>query len=186
MSTELWRTHNPGGSKRVVVTKELPGNRWLQLLEAADCRLDICTSDQICSVADIAGAIGDRCDGAIGQLTERWTTAIRSTEGPGRYRRTATTRWVSTTSRCPRDSRGAAGGQHARRDHRDDGRNGRGPYLRQPAAASWSRNSSCARGSTRAVLPTCSGKLSAAGGRRDRSGSDCGPPTRGDGRGTTR
>ena len=36
-----WRIVNPGGSRRVVVTKELPGDRWLQLLTAAECRVEI-------------------------------------------------------------------------------------------------------------------------------------------------
>ena len=32
-----WTVHNPGGSRRVIVTKELPGTRWLDILTAADC-----------------------------------------------------------------------------------------------------------------------------------------------------
>jgi hypothetical protein len=38
----LWRVlhqvHHEGGSKRVIVTKNLPGERWLDILKAADCR----------------------------------------------------------------------------------------------------------------------------------------------------
>lgn len=71
-SDKKWKVHNPGGSKRVIVTKELPGTRWLEILEAAGCRVEICTSDDVLSVADIIAGIGDRCDGAIGQLTEDW------------------------------------------------------------------------------------------------------------------
>jgi hydroxypyruvate reductase 1 len=63
---------NPDGSKRVIVTKELPGPRWLEILKAADCRVEICTSPDILSIADIKAAMGDKCDGAIGQLTEDW------------------------------------------------------------------------------------------------------------------
>ena len=33
--------HNAGGSKRVVVTKDLPGERWLDILAAADCRIEV-------------------------------------------------------------------------------------------------------------------------------------------------
>lgn len=76
MSSEAWRTHNPNGTKRVVVTKELPGERWLNLLTAADCRVEIGTSDEICTVAEIRAAIGDRCDGVIGQLTEKWANEL--------------------------------------------------------------------------------------------------------------
>ncbi len=67
-----WRTENPSGSLRVLVTKELPGDRWLNLLRSADCRIEICTSSRFLDVADIQTAIGTHCDGAIGQLTEEW------------------------------------------------------------------------------------------------------------------
>ncbi|MBW2078635.1 MAG: D-glycerate dehydrogenase [Deltaproteobacteria bacterium] len=72
MSEKTWKIHNPSGSRRVVVTKELPGERWLEILAQADCRVEICTSTDILSAAEIEEAIGDRCDGAIGQLTEEW------------------------------------------------------------------------------------------------------------------
>ncbi|MEZ4728290.1 MAG: NAD(P)-dependent oxidoreductase [Caldilineaceae bacterium] len=72
MSAKEWQTHNPAGSKRVVVTKTLPGQRWLNVLTAADCRVEVCTSPAILSVDEIKAAIGDRCDGVIGQLTEDW------------------------------------------------------------------------------------------------------------------
>ena len=32
MSSQEWRTVNQSGSKRVIVTKELPGPRWLEIL----------------------------------------------------------------------------------------------------------------------------------------------------------
>lgn len=72
MSAKEWRTHNLSGNKRVVVTKELPGNRWLETLARAGCRVEICTSPDILSTGEIKAAIGTRCDGAIGQLTETW------------------------------------------------------------------------------------------------------------------
>jgi len=65
--------HNAGGKHRVVVTKNLPGDRWLQLLTAADCRVEVCTHpDTILSNAQVKALIGTQCDGAIGQLTEDW------------------------------------------------------------------------------------------------------------------
>jgi glycerate dehydrogenase len=67
-----WATHNPSGNKRVVVTKVLPGNRWLETLTRADCRVEVCQSTDILTVREIKTAMGDRCDGAIGQLTESW------------------------------------------------------------------------------------------------------------------
>ena len=72
MDSKKWRVFNPEGHQRVVVTKELPGQRWLNILSRADCRIEICTSDEVLSTADIKTAFGTRCDGAIGQLTEQW------------------------------------------------------------------------------------------------------------------
>jgi len=72
MGTQKWRTINPSGSKRVLVTKELPGQRWLEILTAADCRVDIATSTDVLRVDDIKTGLGTQCDGAIGQLTEDW------------------------------------------------------------------------------------------------------------------
>lgn len=72
MSNKEWRTHNPPGAHRVIVTKELPGKRWLEILGRADCRVEICTSTDILSAEEIKTVIGDRCAGAIGQLTETW------------------------------------------------------------------------------------------------------------------
>lgn len=63
--------HNEAGSHRVLVTKPLPGDRWLQLLTAAGARVEVCTaSDTILSIPQIKALIGDKCDGVIGQLTE--------------------------------------------------------------------------------------------------------------------
>eukprot|EP00892_Ulva_mutabilis_P010139 jgi/Ulvmu1/7498/UM037_0042.1 len=65
--------HNESGNKRVVVTKDLPGTRWLEVLTASNCRVEVCTSPEtILDVPTIQKLIGDRCDGVIGQLTENW------------------------------------------------------------------------------------------------------------------
>ena len=65
------QVHNEGGQKRVLVTKNLPGERWLKLLTSSDCRVEVCTSPKtILSNDDIKKLIGDKCDGVIGQLTE--------------------------------------------------------------------------------------------------------------------
>ena len=69
---EKWEVHNSRGDRRVVVTKELPGERWLEILTQAGCRVDICTSTDILSVKEVVSAIGGSCSGAIGQLTEVW------------------------------------------------------------------------------------------------------------------
>jgi hydroxypyruvate reductase 1 len=72
MGSKPWRVVNPSGSKRVIVTKELPGERWLEMLTTADCKVEICTSPDVLSVDEIKAAMGSQCDGAIGQLTEEW------------------------------------------------------------------------------------------------------------------
>ena len=72
MGSKQWRIHNQSGSRRVIVTKELPGDRWLDILTKADCKIEICTSPDVLSIQEIKTAFGDRCDGAIGQLTEPW------------------------------------------------------------------------------------------------------------------
>lgn len=84
MGNETWQIHNPGGKLRVIVTKDLPGERWLRVLDAADCRTEVCTSQAVCNRYEIAAAIGSRCDGAIGQLTEPWGDALfAALEGAG-------------------------------------------------------------------------------------------------------
>ena len=81
----LSQVHNPDGEKRVIVTKELPGQRWLELLTGSGCRVEISQhEDTILSNAIIKKLIGDKCHGVLGQLTEvsfapsclKWTVAV--------------------------------------------------------------------------------------------------------------
>ncbi len=85
MGTKAWRTINASGKRRVLVTKELPGQRWVDILTAADCQVDISTSTDVLSADEIKTAMGAQCDGAIGQLTEEWGnelfTALKSAGG---------------------------------------------------------------------------------------------------------
>jgi glycerate dehydrogenase len=74
--TKEWRVHNPDGNRRVVVTKELPGDRWLDILDAADCRVEICQSTDVLTAAEIVERIGTQCDAVIGQLTETWSAEL--------------------------------------------------------------------------------------------------------------
>ena len=73
MTERHWKTVGPGGSRRVVATEELPGERWLQLLTAADCRVEIAQGDDILAATEIRAAFAGHVDAAIGHLTE--TTA---------------------------------------------------------------------------------------------------------------
>ncbi len=49
MAQKKWQTHNPSGSKRVIVTKEIPGSLWLERLIRADCKVEVCTSTDVLS-----------------------------------------------------------------------------------------------------------------------------------------
>ena len=71
-------THNPEGKHRVIVTKNLPGSRWIDILTAADCRIEVCQEASVLDVATIRAAMDDRCDAAIGQLTEPWGETLFS------------------------------------------------------------------------------------------------------------
>jgi hypothetical protein len=72
------KVYNESGSKRVVVTKELPGDRWLQILQQAGCRVEVSKhQDIILSNSIIKQLIGKQCDGVIGQLTEVNSTSLR-------------------------------------------------------------------------------------------------------------
>jgi len=79
MAPKEWTVHNPDGKQRVIVTKELPGNRWLDILTDARCRVEVCSSDDVLTVDEITERIGDSCHGAIGQLTEDWNAGLFAT-----------------------------------------------------------------------------------------------------------
>lgn len=85
MTDPNWRIHNPSGKHRIIVTKELPGDRWLEILTAVDCRVEIGTATDVLTVEAIRSAMGERCHGAIGQLTEPWGddlfTALKAAGG---------------------------------------------------------------------------------------------------------
>ncbi len=72
MSHAAWTVINPDGTYRVIVTKPLPGSRWLAILTDADCRIEVCQETSVLDVETIRTAMGDRCQAAIGQLTEPW------------------------------------------------------------------------------------------------------------------
>jgi hydroxypyruvate reductase 1 len=72
MRNTPWQIHHPDGTFRVIVTKTLPGRQWLDILTAAGCRVEVCQKKAVLDTETIKAAIGNRCDGAIGQLTEAW------------------------------------------------------------------------------------------------------------------
>jgi hydroxypyruvate reductase 1 len=70
--SEDWKIHNPFGKQRVLVTKELPGIEWLNILKDAGYRIEVCASKDILSKEELIEKIGDNCQAVIGQLTEKW------------------------------------------------------------------------------------------------------------------
>jgi len=70
--TDQWKTYDSDGDRRVVVTKNLPGEHWVEVLQDAGCRVEVSESREILPPEEIRRAIGTQCDGVIGQLTESW------------------------------------------------------------------------------------------------------------------
>jgi hydroxypyruvate reductase 1 len=71
-----WRIVNPDGKCRIIVTKELPGTRWIEILTDAGCRIEISDSQTILSPDEIKSAIGTSCFGAVAQLSEQWGSEL--------------------------------------------------------------------------------------------------------------
>lgn len=76
MNTPPLKIVNPAGRLRVIVTNLLPGSRWLDILQAAGCRVEMATGDGTLTRDQIIALIGDRCDAAIGMLTESWDASL--------------------------------------------------------------------------------------------------------------
>jgi hydroxypyruvate reductase 1 len=76
MSEPDWKVYNSAGTRRVVVTKELPGARWLERLAEAGCRVEVAQGRDVLGEAEIRRAMGDQVDGVIGQLTEPWSESL--------------------------------------------------------------------------------------------------------------
>ncbi len=68
----------------MVVTKDLPGTRWIDILTAANIRVEVCAhEDFILSQNTIKTLISDgcrQCHGVIGQLTEVCSLCLSSVE----------------------------------------------------------------------------------------------------------
>lgn len=69
---DQWKIYNPAGKRRVLVTKMLPAEDWLNILAQEDCKIEIYTAKQNLSKGDLQEKIGKKCDAVIGQLTEDW------------------------------------------------------------------------------------------------------------------
>jgi hydroxypyruvate reductase 1 len=81
LSSIKWEVINRHEARRVIVTRSLPGTRWVDILTRARCRIEICTEDRVLTSDEIGSAIGSSCDGVIGQLTEVWNEHLFSLLG---------------------------------------------------------------------------------------------------------
>ncbi len=72
----LWNIYNPSGKKRIIVTRNLPGEEWKKVFAEADCCVEIyCGSDTL-PAGELFAAIGNRCDGILGQLFDQCSDAL--------------------------------------------------------------------------------------------------------------
>ncbi len=76
MKRSEWKIHHAEGAHRIIITKALPGTRWLEILTGSGCRVEVCTSEATLEKDGIIEALGRECAGAIGQLTETWGEAL--------------------------------------------------------------------------------------------------------------
>jgi hydroxypyruvate reductase 1 len=76
MKQNLWKIYNSTGKYRVIVTKTLIGKNWIDILTKGNCRIEVYQERNILGKTDILEAIGNNCDGCIGQLSEKWDEDI--------------------------------------------------------------------------------------------------------------
>lgn len=55
MNQSPWKIHNPEGRFRVIVTKALPGRRWIDILTAADCRIEFSQTTAVLDTETMQG-----------------------------------------------------------------------------------------------------------------------------------
>jgi hydroxypyruvate reductase 1 len=75
-SGEKWKTYNPFGNKRILVTRSLPGDEWLKILSDAGYRTEVWVSVESLSSEGLIERIGKNCTSVIGQLTEKWDSKM--------------------------------------------------------------------------------------------------------------
>jgi len=77
MSTQnRWKIYNPSSDLRILVTKMLPGQIWIDLLINAGLRVEVNTSEELTPKRILLKKIGNNCMGVIGQLTETWDAEL--------------------------------------------------------------------------------------------------------------
>jgi glycerate dehydrogenase len=76
---ENWIIYNPSALYRIIVTRALPGNEWLNILSDAGYRIEVWALKEMLSRQGITEGIGNNCKAVIGQLTEKWGTELFET-----------------------------------------------------------------------------------------------------------
>ena len=71
-----WKIYNPTGIKRILVTRNLPGQEWLNILSDAGYRVEVWMSEGSLTSEEIIESIGNNCTAVIGQLTEKWDAGM--------------------------------------------------------------------------------------------------------------
>lgn len=73
---DRWKIYNPSGKHRILVTKMLPGQTWIEILVNSGLRVEVNISDEITSKSNLLEKMGNNCIGVIGQLTETWDAEL--------------------------------------------------------------------------------------------------------------
>ena len=71
-----WDVINPGGKNRVIVTRQLPGTRWLKALALADARVEMCTEIGPLPGPEIIEVMAGDCQAVLGQYGESWNREL--------------------------------------------------------------------------------------------------------------
>ncbi|MBK8884936.1 MAG: hypothetical protein IPN67_22080 [Bacteroidales bacterium] len=77
-AAENWKTFNPSGIKRILVTMLLPGDEWLKILSEAGYRTEVWVARENLTREGMTERIGNDCTAVIGQLREKWDAYIFS------------------------------------------------------------------------------------------------------------
>ena len=74
--SDNWKIYNPSGEKRILVTRNLPGHEWLEILSEAGYRIEVRITGDSIPVEELTAMIGNSCTAIIGQLTEKWDSTL--------------------------------------------------------------------------------------------------------------
>jgi hydroxypyruvate reductase 1 len=71
-SQSQWKIFNPSGSPKIIVTRDLPGSGWHEILSAAGYRTEVWIERESLPRKQLVERMGTGCRAVIGQLTEKW------------------------------------------------------------------------------------------------------------------